>query len=156
MPIGETAGLIAKVVGFFSKLIRFRSHNPHFAPIPHYTLKIVPLRPERFFWHQGLNNGQPSLNVMADFLVTNLYKGPVQFSRVELYHGRFPRKITFGNLVINPRTSDPNGIVEARLMAFITPLPCKPPEPFILKKLVVFDQFGNKHVVKRMRFEFRG
>jgi len=163
--IGILAG-IATIFGFvtgtFSKLWhwiknKINRKSPTF-DIPKRTIIIVPKHhPDATWWHMGSTKGEPAMQIVGDFTVTNITKynilltvakmkkpksiGPVLVKDADSqYHGSYPIL--------------PGGTTKMSCDFWIAP-PFKAKGESFTTDIAILDQFGNEHRIKKVEFKYR-
>ena len=167
-------GLFTNFLGALDKLTAFghwlvRKVRPENAPgtkfrVPSRTvIAIVDPRPNALNWSVAKVVGQPGLQIVGDFNVTNIWDGHVRLLVGLLRYRRwfFFRKIVQTNPLVSDALSGMSGnyVVHSHSTAavrlgfvFREPKPPKAPRSFVADVGFV-DQFNNRHWLRRLRFK---
>ena len=101
------------------------------------------------------------MQVVGDFFITNIWSEPVRLPQMELRYGFLGRKSVRGFIMVEGPNRyygmydiDPNDTRDSRTDFWIFPPVRKPNEPFIAHSVIFYDQFGNKHAMKKLRFKY--
>ena len=124
--------------------------------VPTKTITVLP-QPNGLWWHMGSRSGKEAMQVVADLYATNLTGRSLHL--LETYIAR-PR--TQGNVLVRHPTGDifgqypivPGGPSELSCIYWIVP-PVRKKEKRLKATLIFLDQYGNKHVLRRMHFDYR-
>jgi hypothetical protein len=129
--------------------------------IPHESLRIA-LKPEgNCWWHMGKKGDDPIMQIVGRMFATNITSVPVRIPQIELRYGFLGRHCLSGMVSVSRGLHDnmhgrhdiPPG--ETRNVScdfWLEPPVVKASEPFTAHSVLFIDQFGNRHVVKRVRF----
>ena len=125
--------------------------------VPTKTIMVVLPQPNGLWWHMGSRLGKEAMQVVADLYASNLTGDPLHLS--ETYIAR-PR--TQGNVLVRHPSRDifgqypivPRGTSELSCVYWIVP-PVRKKEKRLMAPLIFLDQDSNKHVLRRMRFDYR-
>jgi hypothetical protein len=153
--------IIGSVTGAFRKAWRWlrskRIPGQNAIAIPTRTLRIVPqARPNALWWHMGSRGDVPVMQVVGDFLVTNVTTLAVMVPAVRL---RKPKTLGFATV----RASDsnlhgqhpipPGGSSDLRFVLWVEP-PVRKKGEIFRADIALVDQFGNEHWLKNLEFEY--
>jgi hypothetical protein len=153
-----TVGVIS---GFFNRSwekIRGKSRGGDYAiHNPSKTIAIAPSpSPNSTHWHLGGIAGQPLMQVVGHFLVTNITGLNVIVPVVKL---RKPKVLGF--VTVRAANSDAHGqfhippghTTDLMFLLWITP-PVKNPGETLKADIALVDQFGNKHWLNNVEFHY--
>lgn len=129
------------------KLSRFRPH------VPRETIRALP-QLHGNWWHMGLAAGKPAMQVSGRWFTTNITGDPVLLLCARLSRPRkegivmvkHPDQDIFGRYPILPGAT-----TEVSVDFWIQPPVCKEGQDF-RTTLILIDQFGNEHKMKRIIF----
>lgn len=124
--------------------------------VPTKTITVLP-QPNGLWWHMGSRSGKEAMQVVANLYATNLTGRSLHL--LETYIAR-PR--TQGNVLVRHPTGDifgqypivPRGTSELSCIYWIVP-PVRKKEKRLKATLILLDQYGSKHVLRRMHFDYR-
>jgi hypothetical protein len=146
--IGAAGSIMVKILD----KIPFRRKS-----LPRQTLKLV-LTPRGAWWHMGSSNGEPAMQVVCEWHVTNITNEPiivttafVKKPKTEtiLPLTKHPRDNVYGSYRIRPK--DTTKLV---LDFWISPTVRKERDDF-KATIIVKDQFNNEYKVKGVVFKYR-
>jgi len=133
----------------------------HSSRIPRETLRIALKNENDYWWHMGSWGDNPIMQVVGDFFITNICDRPVRLPQMELRYGFWGRKRVRGAIMVEGPNQyygmydiAPNSTRDSRADFWIFPPVRKSKEPFLAHSVVFYDQFGNPHVVKKLRFGY--
>ncbi|HXX81079.1 MAG TPA: hypothetical protein VEI46_05990 [Thermodesulfovibrionales bacterium] len=158
--------VVLTIVGFFSgffkwarEAIREKSRGGgHDIRIPTKTISIAPNpSPKSTHWHLGGIAGQPLMQVVGHFLVTNITDLNIIVPFVAL---RKPELLGF--VTVKAVNSDAHGqfhippghTTDLMFLLWITP-PVKNPGETLKGDVALVDQFGNRHWLKNVEFFYQ-
>jgi hypothetical protein len=154
MIVGALTGSLQKVW----RWLRARwSASESAIPIPSRTLRILPQpHPNALQWHLGARGEAPVMQIVGDFLVTNVTKLDVMVPAAKL---RKPTTVGFATV----RASDsnlhgqypisPGDTSDLRFLIWVEPPVRKKGETF-RADVALIDQFGNEHWMKKLEFKY--
>lgn len=132
--------------------------------IPPRTLTVTLQQQREYWWHMGSIGQDPTMQIVGEFLVTNVYSKPVRVVQIELRYGPFGSKGLIGDVSISRGlnsqyydafTIPPNDTRGASFHMWLYPPVAKVKQPFVPHSMRMTDHFGNKHKIKGVRFEYR-
>jgi hypothetical protein len=113
------------------------------------------------WWHQGSWNDKPALQVVGDFLVTNIWSKEIKVPVAVLrYRQGLVRKRWRGEVTVKDSQSHyhgryalpPNAMTSMRIHFMVPNTPRDARKPLVAD-VIVIDQFNNEHVVKGLVFK---
>lgn len=119
------------------------------------TIRIIPKRGGQW-WHMGSSGGQPAMQIVSRWYVTNITNEPVLLLRTSIFPFkmdgtvivRHPEREIYGRYPILPRETS-----EASADFWVQPPTLE--EGQVLKAtIILIDQFGNEHRVKDVTFHY--
>lgn len=121
--------------------------------VPRETVRLIPQHHHNW-WHLGSAKGNPAMQVVCDWYITNISDVDVLICGVSL---RKPK--TIGNICVRHQHQDiygsysipPGCTTEARADFWIQPPIRKEGEPLVVD-IDFVDQFGNSHRVRKVKF----
>lgn len=121
--------------------------------IPRETIRIVP-QPAGHRWHMGSVASRPAMQVVSDWFITNITNQPIHLVGAHITRPRtngfvlvrHPQRNIYGPYVIPPGFT-----TEATADFWIQPPVRKVGQDF-KATIVIVDQFGNKHAVRKVLF----
>lgn len=156
---GVIAGTVKFLFWVFDEVQKRRKHEGFSAPTK--TLRLA-LKPEgNCWWAMGKMGDDPTMQIVGRMFVTNVASLPVRIPQVELRHGFLGRKSVSGTVSVSRSLNDnmhsmydiaPNETRNISCDFWIYPPVVEASKPFMAKSVRFFDQFGNAHVVKGVRF----
>jgi hypothetical protein len=178
----STLQLVAKVIGYLAGIggaiagvikfgfwIRDQIHKRRQTAaqgyaIPPRTLTVTLQQQREYWWHMGGIREDPAMQIVGEFLVTNIYSKPVRVVQIELRYGPFGSRGLIGDVSISRSLSSqyydaftipPNDTRQASFHMWLVPPVAKAKQPFVPHSMRMTDHFGNKHRIKGVRFEYR-
>jgi hypothetical protein len=155
------AGAIKFGFWVYDQIASRRSHSGRSTTLPKQTLRIALKDEHAYWWHMGSRAGEPIMQVVGDFFITNVSSEAVRLPQMELRHGLWGRKHVRGAIMVEGPGRyygmydiEPNDTRDSRADFWVYPPVRKPNEPFTVYSAIFYDQFGNKHVVKKLRFNY--
>jgi hypothetical protein len=128
---------------------------------PQETLRIAMKNEHAYWWHMGSTGSSPAMQIVGDFLVTNISTIPVRIPQMELRYGLWGRKKVRGGIIVEGPGNmygmydiAPNATRDSRADFWIFPPIKKVNQPFVAHAVIFYDQFGNKHSLKKVRFGY--
>jgi hypothetical protein len=165
---GAIVALVSNAFGVLDKIAatlrwlanRFRPHETDFK-IPTRTVVLIPeARINALIWTEGKSGDKPAMQVMGDFVITNLTAAELHLpvGLLRFRRGMF-RQVHQCNpaLHVQWRGFDggipPRATVGARLVfRFVIPEPREQPKELVADVAIV-DQFNNHHWLRPLRFK---
>lgn len=156
---GVVAGAVKFLFWAFDEWQKRKKHEGFTAP--NETLRFATKPEGSCWWHMGKKGDESTMQVVGRMLVTNIASVPVRIPQVELRYGFWGRKRVSGMVMVSRQLHEnmygmydilPN---ETRNLSFdfwIYPPVVASTKPFVAHTVSFFDQFGNRHTVKRVQF----
>ena len=121
-----------------------------YAPrVPRETIRILP-QIRSHWWHMGSISGQPAMQIVGDWYVTNITADTVVLLGARIIR---PRKLRVdGDVFVQGRSIPPGSTEEVRVQFWVQPPVYKEEEDF-QATVVITDQFGNDHKAKKVVFK---
>jgi hypothetical protein len=128
---------------------------------PNETLRLAAMPEGNCWWHMGKKGDEPTMQVVGRMFVTNIASVSVRIPQVELRYGFCGRKRASGMVMVSRRLPEnmygmydipPNETRNVSFDFWVYPPVVASTEPFVARTVSFFDQFGNCHTVKRVRF----
>lgn len=155
------AGIVKFGFWVHDELKKRRSGTANSFNPPKDTLRVVPNPDERCLWHMGSNGQDPTMHVVGQFFVTNISSTPVRIPQAEIRFGFFGRRRVFGSAMVEGQNHfygmydiPPNTTRDAQVSFWVFPPCLEANHPFIAKRIVLYDQFGNGHQLKNVQFDY--
>jgi hypothetical protein len=133
--------------------------------VPGETLRIARKNESFCWWHMGAMGSDPTMQVVAEFYVSNIYDKPVRIAQAELHYGFWGRKSTYGHATVPQRPDGgnywgrydipPNESRDATIDFWVYPPIAKENTEFRASSISLFDQFGNRHRIRKVTFGYR-
>lgn len=147
--------ILGFVTGTFHKLWRWlkshRTPSDGSFQIPTKTLRILPEpRPNALTWHMGSRGTSPVMQIVGDFLVTNVSRFNVLVPVARL---RKPRTLGVAT-VTGENAIAPGESADLRFLIWVEP-PVKQKGEIFRADVALVDQFGNEHWFKNLEFQYR-
>lgn len=128
---------------------------------PRETLRIALQNEHAYWWHMGSTGGNPTMQIVGDFLVTNISALPVRIPQMELRYGLWGRKKVRGGIIVEGPNRiygmydiAPNATRDSRADFWVFPPVRNANQTFTAHSIIFYDQFGNKHFLKKVRFRY--
>jgi len=128
---------------------------------PRESLRIALKNENAYWWHMGGMSGNPAMQIVGDFFITNISDRPVRLPQMELRYGLWGRKKVHGAIIVEGPNSyygmydiEPNDTRDSRADFWIFPPVQQANRPFVAHSVVFYDQFGNRHTLKKLRFRY--
>jgi hypothetical protein len=157
---GAVAGAVKFGFWVFDEWEKRKAHES--LHIPDKTLQMAPMPEGHCWWAMGKRGDDPTMQIVGRMFVTNISSIEIRIPHAELRYGLFGRKMVSGLPSVN-RGPDDNlhGMFDiapraTRTMAFdfwLFPPVAVPADSFTAHSVRFMDQFGNKHIVRRVRFD---
>ncbi len=156
------AGAMKFVLWVYDQIGLRRSASGLKDAVPKQTLRIALKNEHAYWWHMGGSQvGEPVMQVVGDFFITNIWSRPVRLPQMELRYGLWGRKSVRGTIMVEGHNQyygmydiDPQLTRDSRADFWIFPPVRKPRKRFVAHSVIFYDQFGNKHRVNRLRFNY--
>ena len=126
--------------------------------IPSKTMILIPVsRQNALWWHMGLMDGQPAMQIVGDLNVTNISKYGVFVMGAKLRNLK-----AIGHALVRAHDSNmygtthiiPQGAIsDLRFDFFVQPPVTDEDKPFMANVAIV-DQFGNEHWLEGLEFPY--
>lgn len=156
---GAIAGFI-KFLFYLMDELRRRSAAGSFR-VPKRSLHLAMKMPSNYWWHMGKIGEDPTMQVVGSVFASNIASVPVRSPQVILHYGFLGHRKVFGMVLTasgGPRNvygmnDIPPG--ETRDLSFdfwLFPPVAQEGKAFVAHSVTVMDQFGNRHVLKRVAF----
>jgi hypothetical protein len=157
---GAVAGAVKFGFWVFDEWQKRKAHEG--LHIPEKTLQMAPMPEGHCWWAMGKRGDDPTMQIVGRMFVTNISAIEVRLPHAELRYSLFGRKKVSGLPSVSRGPDDnlhgmfdiPPG--ETRTMSFdfwVFPPVVEPKQAFTAHSVRFMDQFGNKHTVRRVRFE---
>ena len=117
--------------------------------IPAVTLQLAAPRPG--YWHSG--GGEPAAQLRGHVRVRNCAALPARVAGIELRYGWRGRWRAVGALRSGRRRLAPGASTDLTFEFWLYPPPAPVGRTFTAHSLSCTDQFGHRHVLRRVRFE---
>ena len=154
-----TAGLsfLKALYGLWRKVFPKKEESSIYFDIPKKTIVVAPnANPCSTWWHMGSTSGEPAMQVVGRFNVTNITKYAVILSAVKM---KKPRCV--GNVMVKDSESKyhgryqivPGGYTDMSFDFWIVP-PFKKENESFVADIAVVDQFGNEHWINKVTFAY--
>ena len=151
--LGFVTGVFKRAYSFF--IVRlFQGSQANRYP-PRKSIVIVP-KPGKgnIWWHMGAQSGEPSMQVVARYTVTNITEHEIllpvaRMKKPRIYGAAFVKDAHsqyYGGYGIPPRHT-----TDLSLYFWIMP-PLKAEGEAFLADIAILDQFGNEHWIKGVEF----
>ena len=152
-------GFIKFLLWAYAKLKKRKKHEAFSAPTE--TLRLGSNPKGACWWHMGKKGDEPIMQIVGGLFATNIASVPARIFQVELQYGFLGRKRTAGMVFVSRswRASmygmydiPPGETRSVRFDFGVYPPVEKPENPFTARAIVLIDQFGNRHKLKRVSF----
>jgi hypothetical protein len=156
---GAFAGVVKFLFWVFDEVKKRRTHDGFAAPKS--SLRLAAKSEGSCWWHMGRMGDDPTMQVVGRMFVTNIASVPVRIPQAELRYGFLGRKRVSGMVRVSRGLDEnmygmydiaPNETRNLSCDFWVYPPVVEPSEPFTAHSVQFFDQFGNAHKVKRLRF----
>lgn len=156
---GVIAGSIKFAFWVFDEWKKRKTHGGF--SMPHDTLRLATKPPGNCWWHMGKRGDDPTMQVVGSLFATNVAAVPVRCPQVELRYGFLGRHRVSGMVMVaNGERHRMYGMhdippSETRDLTFdfwVFPPVVKAGEDFTVHSVSIMDQFGNRHVMRRVQF----
>lgn len=156
---GVVAGAVKFLFWAFDEWQKRKKYEGFAAP--NETLRLATMPEGSCWWHMGKKGDESTMQVVGRMFVTNIASVSVRIPQVELRYGFCGRKRVSGMVMVSRQLREnmygmydipPN---ETRNLSFdfwVYPPVVASTEPFVARTVSFFDQFGNRHTVKRVQF----
>ncbi|SRR5216683_1600801 len=128
--------------------------------VPRDTIRVVPI-PRKNRWNSASVGGNPAMQVVCSLHVTNITDDTVKILRAyikrphtdswdvdTILHNPYGRRVAGGSYPIPPKQT-----AEVHALFFVVP-PVREKGKEFKAKVVLIDQFGNEHKLKKISFPF--
>jgi hypothetical protein len=153
------AGIVKFFFYLYDEIMKRASSKGH--TLPGETLRIAMKSEHNYWWHMGGIGNNPAMQIVGDFLVTNISATPVRIPQMELRYGLWGRKRVRGGIIVEGPNQmygmydiAPNATPDSRADFWIFPPAQNANQPFVAHSIVFYDQFSNKHSLKKVRFGY--
>jgi len=156
---GAFAGVVKFLFWIFDEVKKRKTHDGFAAPKT--SLRLAAKSEGNCWWHMGRKRDDPTMQVVGSMFVTNIASVPVRIPQAELRYGFLGRKRVSGMVMVSRGLHEnmhgmydiaPNETRNLTFDFWVYPPVVEVSEPFIAHSVRFFDQFGNVHKVKRLRF----
>lgn len=156
---GVIAGSIKFAFWVFDEWMKRKTHAGF--SMPHDTLRLAAKMQGSCWWHMGKRGDDPTMQVVGSVFATNVSNVPVRLPQIELRYGFFGRHRVSGMVMVaNDERQRMYGMHdippgETRDVTFdfwVFPPVAKSEADFIVHSVTIIDQFGNRHMMKRVQF----
>ncbi|HEY3333081.1 MAG TPA: toll/interleukin-1 receptor domain-containing protein [Capsulimonadaceae bacterium] len=139
-------------------------HRDVSSAVPACTLRLAEKPLGSCWWHLGGNIDRPAMQIAGLVLATNVSSYSIRITKAVLAHGFLGTKREVGVVMVGGDASDsilgtfdiPAGQSRTVSVNFwLLPPVIDANSHFIAHAVILFDQFGNKHVLKRVSFRSR-
>jgi hypothetical protein len=154
--IGGIVSAFKWLIGFFTKLPATTDG------IPKRTVVLIQeTRINALWWHQGTWGDKPMLQVVGDFMVTNIWTKEIKLPAAELrYRQGLVRKRWRGDAsvkdvdsVYHGRYAIPPNVMTPMRIHFTVPNASRDERKPLVADVIVIDQFNNEHLLKGLVFK---
>jgi hypothetical protein len=171
--IGTWLGVLVAIGGAIAGAAKFlfwvfdewqkRKNHEGFV-VPSATLQLTELPEGNCWWSMGKKGDEPVMQVVGKIFVTNIAPIPVRIPRVEIRYGFLGRKRIAGVVMVSRQLNEnmygmydigPNETRKVSFDFWVYPPVASLSETFSPRSVIFFDQFGNRHSVKRIAFSSR-
>jgi hypothetical protein len=153
------AGIVKFFFYLYDEIKKRTSATGH--TLPGVSLRIAMKREHAYWWHMGGVGNNPAMQIVGDFLVTNISATPVRIPQMELRYGLWGRKSVRGGIIVEGPNQmfgmydiQPNATRDSRADFWIVPPVLTVNQPFVAHSVIFYDQFGNQHSLKNVRFGY--
>jgi hypothetical protein len=155
---GALAGAVKFAFWTFDEWQKRRTHEGFSAPTD--TLRFA-LQPEgSCWWSMGKRGDEPIMQIVGRAFATNISRVPVRIPQIELRHGFLGRRRTAGMVMVRHPEENiygfydigPGDTTNVSFDFWVYPPVVEAIQPFTAHSVVFFDQFGNRHRIKGVRF----
>jgi hypothetical protein len=157
---GVIAGTVKFLFWVIDEIQKRRTHEGFSAPKK--TLQLAPKVEGNCWWAMGKMGDDPTMQIVARMFVTNVASMPVRIPHVELRHGFFGRKRVSGTVSVSRSLNEnmhgmydiaPNETRNISCDFWVYPPVVDASKSFTAESIRFFDQFGNVHIVKAVKFK---
>ncbi len=156
---------IGYFTGFFKwlwdKIKNFFHRNQEILlKIPSKTIIVLPentqLQQATTWWHLGSNAGKPIMQVVGNFIVTNITKGNILLTGAELKKPKIRGMVHVKdvNSQFHGSYAIPPGYTTKMSIDFLIEPPTIQMNKSFFADIAIYDQFGNKHWIKNIEFKY--
>lgn len=128
---------------------------------PKRTLQIALMPDGSNVWQMGNRNERAVMQLQGRMLITNISAMPIRITQVVLRYGFFGRRSVLGGAMVSRAPYDyrmgdfdipPNETRNLVCSFRLDSPPVDEKNPFFAHSIVLVDQLGNKHSVRRVKF----
>ncbi|MFA5554268.1 MAG: hypothetical protein WCZ89_03745 [Phycisphaerae bacterium] len=153
--LGIVTGFFSKAWGWIKNKIKTESATYN---IPKKTITILPKpHPNATSWHMGSSKDKPAMQIAGTFTVTNITKYNILLTVAKM---KKPKKI-LGAVMVSDIDSQyhgnyyiPPGATTNLIFDFWIIPPFKKQGENFIADIEFLDQFGNKHLIKKVEFKY--
>lgn len=156
---GAIAGAIKFIFWVIDEWAKRKTHIGF--SVPRDTLRLATKMPSNYWWHMGKHGDDPTMQVVGSVFATNVASVPVRLPQVKLRYGLFGRHHVSGMVMVENGERrrmygmydiPSGGTRDVTFDFWVFPPVTEPGTDFIAHSVVITDQFGNRHVMKHVRF----
>ncbi len=156
---GVIAGSAKFLFWVFDEWQKRKMHEGFSAPTD--TLRIAPKPEGACWWAMGKRGDEPTMQIVGSMFITSIATVPVRIPQVELRYGIWGRKRVSGMVMVARAAREnmygmydipPGETRDASCDFWIYPPVVKSTDHFTAHSVAFMDQFGNRHVMKRVQF----
>jgi len=148
--------LLTVILGFIRRVFWGKGKSSVQVDVPNKTIIVIPTPgPFSTWWHMGSWSGNPAMQVVGFFKVTNITKYTIFLCAAEMKKTKLLGRVT----VMDSKSHEfneipPTSTTELTFHFFVFPPIRKEGENFTTD-IAIIDQFGNKHWIKGINFVYR-
>ena len=156
---GAVAGAVKFLFWAFDEWQKRKNHEGF--TVPNQTLRLATMTEGSCWWHMGKKGDEPTMQIVGRMFVTNISAVPVRIPQVELRYGFWGRKQVSGMVTVSRGLHEnlhgmydipPNETRNLSFHFWVYPPVVASTKAFVARTVAFIDQFGNRHVVKRVQF----
>jgi len=155
------AGVIRFLFYLYDEIKKRSSLKSRGSTCPADGLRIALKPGVAYWWHMGAYGTRPVMQVVGDFLVTNITEVPLRLPQIQLRYGLLGRKRLLGEISVQGPDRyhgmydiGPNETRDSRASFWVLPPVRKEGDPFAVHSILFYDQFGNAYPMKKLRFAY--
>jgi hypothetical protein len=154
------AGFVKFVFWAFDEWRKRKEHDGFSAPVGE-TLRFASKPEGNCWWHMGRRGDEQTMQIAGSLFATNVASISVRIPQIQLRYGLWGRKRVSGMVLVSggPRENTygmydipPSETRNVNFDFWVYPPVKEPIEHFTPHSVVFMDQFGNRHVIKRLQF----
>src|SRR5262245_36505592 len=154
------AGFVKFLFWVFDEWRKRKNHDGFSAPVGE-TLRFASKPEGNCWWHMGGRRGEPTMQIAGSLFATNVASVPIRIPQIQLRYGLWGRKRVSGMALVSRGSCEntygmydilPGETRDVSFDFWVYPPVKEPIEHFTQHSVVFMDQFGNRHVVKRLQF----